>query len=56
MTKTKHIGWPFLAAAIFIMIYFMDIVWWHAVLVGFLASFYIRIEYTTTERYRPYIR
>lgn len=43
-TKKTRIGWPFFIAAILIMIFGMDITWWHAILVCFLAAFYVEVE------------
>lgn len=45
--KTK-LQWPFMGTAACILIFGYEIVWWQAILVIFLASFYV--EWTVEKR------
>ena len=43
--RKVRIGFPFLIAAILIMIFALGVTWWAAILVGFLASMEVTLEY-----------
>lgn len=44
-TKKVTIQWPFMLAAIIVMIVALDITWWQAILLTILASFNITLTF-----------
>lgn len=44
--RKVRLGWPFMLAAILILIFAIGVVWWQAILVSFLASFYVELTYS----------
>lgn len=49
-TKETKFGWVFALAAVLILIFALDVVWWAAILVVILAN--IELTFTTTTTYR----
>lgn len=49
MTKTIYIGFPFTIAAILVLVFALDVVWWAAILVSLLAS--LQVKVTLTQNY-----